>query len=199
MPGPRQKGRHRGEVENAAAMPREAVDEGEREFGQSPYIQIDHAELLAEAERGGRAAQPEACIIDSGSPARARAPPVRRRSTSPPSRRSRSANSTTGRGRPFRRDLVGERIEPVLATSHQHQLVTVCGERSAPARRRCPAGAGIESVRASRGWPTAADPLPQRDALLRRNAKEVGGAPQQIIFQLVALDRPHRRSATSSR
>ena len=42
----------------------------------------------------------------------------------------------------------------------------------------------------------AADPPPQLDALVRRHAEQVGGAPHQIVFQLVALavgidDLPH--------
>ena len=58
----------------------------------------------------------------------------------------------------------------------------------------CPAR-WLAGIRARFGI-LAADAAAQRDPLLRRHAKEIGGAPQQIVLQLVAAavgidDLPH--------
>jgi hypothetical protein len=62
--GSRQEAGDRGDVEDAATMALQAVDEGERQVGQSPHIDVDHAELLGAVEVDGAADQAEAGIVD---------------------------------------------------------------------------------------------------------------------------------------
>ena len=45
-------------------MAREAVDEGERQLGQRPHVEVDHRQLLGAVELGGAADQAEAGIVD---------------------------------------------------------------------------------------------------------------------------------------
>ena len=62
--GAGQEGGDRRHVENAAAMPGEAVDKGKRQFGERADVEVDHGELLGMAEISGRAGQSEAGIVD---------------------------------------------------------------------------------------------------------------------------------------
>ena len=45
-------------------MPGEAVDKGQRQFGERADVEVDHAKLFVSVEIGRRAGQPETGIVD---------------------------------------------------------------------------------------------------------------------------------------
>src|SRR5262249_32563279 len=56
--------RERGDVDDAAAMALETVQEAQRKGGEGARIQVDHLDLLGAAEIGRGSEQPEACTVD---------------------------------------------------------------------------------------------------------------------------------------
>ena len=100
MPGPGRKARDRGDVENAAAMPREAVDESERQLGERPHVEIDHRELVVAVELGRCAGETKTRIVDDVVWLDA-VRRERRGDAAPPHRAARDrAAAPVGRGRP---------------------------------------------------------------------------------------------------
>ena len=135
--GPGQEGGQRSDIENAAAMPRQAIDEHQRQFGERPHIDVDHRQLLVAADSRGGAAKTEAGIVDDDGRLHClgrklcrddgggiAAFEIRRQH-----RRPRPAG---------RRDLVGERVQPILPPRQQDEFVAVRGKD--PRQRGADAG-----------------------------------------------------------
>ena len=120
-------------------MPRQAVNEREREVGERADVEIDHAELLVARKPGGAADQTETGVVDDG----LRLKPAGRQRLADPrgrvglrqvDRQHRRLWPPTGfdRGRQF--------IQALLAPRHQHQIVAMPGKNvgklAANSRRR---------------------------------------------------------------
>ena len=110
------------------------------------------------------------------------------------------------RARPAGRgDFVGERVQPVLAPRHQHELMSVRGED--PRQLGADARGGTGNQR-DRSASVTVMPRPiwlldgnraQLDALARRHAKQIGDTPHHVLLKLGHAGRRRRRSPTSSR
>ena len=122
MPGSRQETGHRSDIENAAALARQAVDKGERQISERADIEVDHRQLLGAVERSGAADEAEAGIVDHDIAARKPCAV----SASPISRVAVAAlqvgDDHQRPGAAGRRDLIGQRAQAILAPRHQRQL-----------------------------------------------------------------------------
>ena len=155
---PRQEARDRGDVEHAAAMPRQAVDEGERQVGERAHVEIDHARAARrDRASAARPTSPKPALLTmycGSSPRAASASPIRAAASGC----ARSIASTSGCGRPVGGDLGGQLVQPLLAPRHQHQLVAVAGKH--PRQLRADAGRRAGDERDRRHAP----PPPARGA-----------------------------------
>ena len=76
--GPRHEGGNRGDVEDAAAMTREALHESERQFGERADVEIDHRELFVSTELIRPSDEPEGGIVDHDLRLKSARPQLRR-------------------------------------------------------------------------------------------------------------------------
>ena len=133
-------------------MAREAVDKGERQFGQRPHVEVDHLQLFVAIERSGQADQAEAGIVDD----KLRLGALPRQSVADLPCRAGLQQIGDDHDRPARaarRDLVGERVQPVFSPRHQRQFMAVTREYA----RQRHADAGRRPGN-HRHWPQAAHP-----------------------------------------
>ena len=148
-------------------MAREAVDEGERQLGQHPHVEVDHLQLLGAVALGGAADQAEAGIVDDV--LRLRAALAKRFADAARGAGLREIVDDDERPRAARaRDLVGQCVQAIRAPRHQRQLVAVAREH--PRQRLADArgsagdeGDGPQAVHSSpcnaSGRPTSGRPI----------------------------------------
>ena len=189
MPGPGRKAATEATLRIPPLVALEAVDEGQRQLGERAHVEIDHGELLVAIELRRRADQPEAGIVDDN-----RRLEIARAELGGDAadgvRRARGRGGRHSRPRPAGRgDFVGELDEPVLAARHQHELVSMLRENTGELGTDAGGGAGNQRDRSLHSSPSSspwlADAPAQLDALVRRNAEQVGGAPEQVVLELV--------------
>ncbi len=61
---PRQEAGDGGDVEDAAAVAGDAVDETQRQIGERAHVEVDQLELIGDGDVGGFAEHAEAGIVD---------------------------------------------------------------------------------------------------------------------------------------
>ena len=179
-------------------MARQALDEGKRQFGQRAHIEIDHGELLGAVERGGRAGEPEAGIVDDV----LRLEAARGEFGGERGGRFAPAEIAGKHSRPRPADAA---ISSARASRRSSRRATrtsscPCAAKTRASSAPMPAEAPVISVTGvmhrRRSLSSPPMRLAQLDPLARRDAKQVGGAPQQIVLELVASavgidDLPH--------
>ena len=124
-----------GDIEDAAAVPGDAVEPAQRQVGERADVEIDHGELLGAVEIGGLAEQAEAGIVDhdrgleAGGAQGVRQP--RRAVGLAQIGGDHVRARMTGGG-----DLVGQGVQLRLAPRGEHQRVAVLAQRRGRAPRR---------------------------------------------------------------
>ena len=116
---------------------RQAVDEAERQLGKRAHIEVDHRQLLGAVERGGGADQSEAGIVDHV----LRLDALRSERVADVAHGVAALQVGDDHQRPGaagRRDLVGQRMQAILAPRHQRQRMAVAREHAR--QRRADAG-----------------------------------------------------------
>jgi hypothetical protein len=128
-----QESRDRGDVEDAAAVAGQAVDESERRLVERVHIEIEHGVLLVAIKPIACPTSPKPALLTTFAGSRSRAVSSAARSETAPDR-SRSTFTTIGQGRP-------SSASSTSRCCHQGELMSVLGEnprQSAPMPEEAP-------------------------------------------------------------